>query len=167
MESKKYLFSFLFGVGLVACCLVFFLVGKWTGYQRGYDAAMSEPHKADTVFKVDTHFVDRPVEKWKTKEKVVFVPVHDSTLVTIHDTTYIALNRERKGYSGDDYELEITGIEPNLEWIKTYQKTQYITNTIVEKKRWSFGVTAGPGVMWDGKEIKPGLGIVAGFGYNF
>ena len=164
---KQCLLPFLVGAALVAAILMSFLIGRGRGYSEGYEKAMNEPHKADTIVKVDTHFVDLPVEKWKTKEKVVFVPVHDSTLVTIHDTTYIALNRERKGYSGDDYELEITGIEPNLEWIKTYQKTQYITNTIVEKKRWSFGVTAGPGVMWDGKEIKPGLGFVAGFGYNF
>ena len=164
---KQYLLPFIVGVALVACILVSFLIGMGRGYSEGYEKAMNEPHKTDTIVKVDTHFVDRPVEKWKTKEKVVFVPVKVDSLVTIHDTAYIALERERKGYSGDDYELEITGIEPNLEWIKTYQKTQYITNTVVEKKKWSFGVSAGPGIVWDGKEVKPGAAIIIGLQRNF
>lgn len=164
---KQYLIPFLFGVGLVACCLVFFLIGKETGWQKGYDEAMNQPHNADTVTVEVPVYIETPVEvvKWKDREKLVYVhvPVHDTT--EVHDT--LALPREYRQYGDDRYEAVVSGIDPVLERIKINQKTEYITNTIVEKKRWSFGVTAGPGVMWDGKEIKPGLGIVAGFGYNF
>lgn len=47
-----------------------------------------------------------------------------------------------------------------------FPKTAYITNTKVVRKRWSLGVSAGPGVLYDG-QIHGGVGIVAGLQYNF
>ena len=163
---KNYLIAAIIGIGVAACMLVTFLIGRESGYALGYASALNEPHKADTIWKTDTHFVDKPVEKWKTVEKVVYLPVKVDSLVTIHDTTYIALERERKGYSGDDYELEITGVEPNLEWVKVFPKTAYITNTVVKKQKWSFGATLGPSVVYNGG-LHTGIGVTAGLSYNF
>lgn len=163
---KQYLLAVLFGIGIAACMLVMFIIGRERGYGQGYAAAMSQPHKADTIWRVDTHFVDRPVEKWKTIEKPVYFAVTDTMLVSIHDTTYIALERTRKGYSGEDYEAVVSGIDPLLESIKVFPRTAYITNTVVERRKWSWGLTAGPGVLWDG-QFHGGVGIVAGLQYNF
>ena len=163
---KQYLIAALIGAGIVACMLVMFIIGRERGYGQGYSDAMNQPHKADTVWRTDTIIHETPVEKWKTIEKPVYIAVVDSQIVHIHDTTYIALNREIKGYSDTDYQCEISGIEPNLNWIKVFPKTAYITNTIVEKKRWSFGITAGPGVLYNGS-VQFGVGAVVGFGYNF
>ena len=166
---KQYLIAFLIGVGLVACMLVMFLIGKERGYGMGYSDAMNQPHKADTVWKETPVYIDRPVEivKWKDREKLVYVPYKVDSL--IHDTTFVSLPREYKQYGDDRYEAVVSGIDPVLESIKIQQKTAYITNTVVEKKRWSFGVHVGPGVFWPGQgsQVQFGLGAVAGFGYNF
>ena len=169
MESKKYLFSFLFGVGLVACCLVFFLIGKGTGWQKGYEAAMNEPHKSDTVEVIKTIEIEKPIPvvQWKDREKLVYVPVpvHDTT--EVHDT--LALPREYRQYGDDRYEAVVSGIDPVLERIKINQKTKYITNTVVEKKRWSFSVAAGVGGVYDfgDRRVHGGPGVLFGGSYNF
>lgn len=169
MESKNYLLPFIAGVTIVACCLVFFQIGKANGYQRGYNAAINEPHKADTVWKEKIVYRDSLVEKikWVDREKLVYVPVHDSTLVYVGDTVYLAQPMEHKLYSDENLEAEVSGIQPTLDWYKIHQKQAEITNTVYVTKHWNFGIKAGAGVFWDGKEIKPGLGAVFGFGYDF
>lgn len=164
---KQYLIPFLVGVALIACGIVTFQIGKAGGYQRGYNEALNLPHKPDTVWKVDTHFVYQPVEvvKWKDRERLVYVKV--DSLVTVHDTTYVAMEREFKKYTGDHYEAQVSGVAPALDWIKVFPKTAYISNTVVQKKRWSWGITAGTGAFWNGGNVQFGVGAVVGFGYNF
>lgn len=166
-QLKAYLIPFLVGVALIAIGIVTFQIGKARGYASGYEDGSNLPVKSDTCWVVDTHFVDRPVEVWKTKEKLVYVPVKVDSLVTIHDTTYVALEREIKGYKGEDYEAQVSGVEPALDWVKVYPKTAYIQNTITTRKRWSMSVTAGPGAFWNGGSVQFGVGAVVGFGYNF
>ncbi len=81
---------------------------------------------------------------------------------------------ERKvygGQEGDDYRAVVSGIFPKLESIDVYPKTAYITIPAQEPAkrgvRLTFGFTAGPGLFWDGKEIKPGLGGVVGATLTF
>lgn len=161
-SEQKQLAAIIFG-GI----LLVMLISTWFwGYNRGKRSVAPECPVVDTITVVDTHYIERPVEVWRTKEKVVYLPVKDSTLVTIHDTLYVALNREKKGYSGEDYECEVSGIEVNLDWIKTFPKTVYVNNTIQDMRRWTFGVTLGPGVLYDGN-IHGGIGLVAGVQYRF
>ena len=164
---KNYLIAFLLGVGLVLAMLVFFWIGKEKGYAAGYEDALNLPVKADTIWRTDTIRESYPVEKYKYIEKPVYIAVVDTQIIHHTDSVYVAVNREVKGYSSEEYRCEVSGVMPSLDWIEVFPKTAYITNTIVKPKRWSFSVTAGGGAFWDGKEIKPGLGVVAGFGYNF
>lgn len=139
------------------------------GDSHGYKRCINEPHKADTVWRDTTIYIDRPVEvvKWKDREKPVYIAVTDTMVVSVHDTTYIAVEREIKGYSGEDYQAQVSGVQPQLDWIKVFPKTAYITNTVVEQRKWSIGVSGGAGVFWDGKEIKPGAGIILGVQRRF
>lgn len=166
IEIKQYLIAALAGVALVACCLVFFQIGKANGYQRGYNAAMNEPHKADTVWRRDTIRIDHPVEVERWREKTVYLAVHDTQIVHTTDSVFVALERESRRYSGDDYQAVVSGVLPSLDEIKVFPKTAYITNTVVEKRRWSFGISVGPGVVYDGS-FHGGVGAVAGLQYNF
>ena len=163
---KNYLIAFLVGVGLVLIMLVFFWIGKEMGYAKGYDDALNLPHKSDTVEVIKTVEIEKPVEvvKWKDREKLVYVPV--DSLIYVHDTTLVAMEREYKQYKDETYEAQVSGVDPSLDWIRINQKTEYITNTVVKKQKWGFGVTVGPGVVWDGK-VHGGVGIVAGLSYNF
>lgn len=163
---REYLVPFLVGVALVSCMLVTFRIGRAAGYSSGYKDALSLPVRSDTVWRTDTHFVDRPVEVWRTLEKPVYFSVHDTQIVRTTDSVFVALQRERRGYSGEDYEAVVSGVDPLLESIKVFPKTAFIQNTITTRKRWSFGITAGPGVLYDGS-VHGGVGIVAGVQYNF
>jgi hypothetical protein len=98
------------------------------------------------------------------------------TAPPLPDTTgvEVPLQIERKvygGQEGDDYRAVVSGIFPKLESIDVYPKTAYITIPAQEPAkrgvRLTFGFTAGPGLFWDGKEIKPGLGGVVGATLTF
>lgn len=122
--------------------------------------------KTDTLWRTVTRYVDRPVEviKWRDREKPVYIAVHDTT--KINDTTYVVLPREYKVYQDSTYSAQVSGIDPALDWIKFNQKTAYITNTVIQRKRWGFSVTAGPSVLWNG-QVHAGIGATVGFSYNF
>lgn len=158
----------------IVVCIMILVTGVCCkiSHRRGYSSGWSDclaSAKADTVVVVDTLRIAEPVAEYVyiDREKPVYLPVHDTALVVIRDTAYIAVNREIKGYSGEDYKLEVSGVKPALDWIEVYPRITTITNTITEKApRWSFGATAGPGVFWSG-EVRFGIGVVAGVSYRF
>ena len=149
----------------LACCTVCFFYGRGKGYKAGYQKGLGVA-KRDTLVIVDTHFVDKPVEIWKEREKVVYIPIVDTQIVHTTDSVFVALEREKRGYSGEDYECQVSGVMPSLDWIRTFPKTTVITETKIDKPRWTFGVSAGPGLLYDGK-IHAGVGIVAGVQFRF
>jgi hypothetical protein len=141
----------------------------FSGYHKGKKSVKCPVvEKTDTIWHTDTYYVEKPIEvvKWKDREKLVYVPVNKDSLVYVHDTTYIALEREYKLYEGENYQAQVSGIDPALDWLKINQQTAYITNTVVDKRRWTFGITAGPGVLYDGS-FHGGVGVVAGVQYRF
>lgn len=90
--------------------------------------------------------------------------------VTVHDTVYI-----EKGYAGhvfvqetkwfgdnETYNMQVSGINVELDWIKTYPKTvtQYINTTetvYIPPKKWSIGIQGGVGITPKG--LQPYLGV--------
>ena len=135
-------------------------IGREQGFEQGYAEGYAAPHPSDTIWTRDTLVIDRPVVVERWKDKPVLVPVTDTLRVT--DTLYMAVQTEVKRYAGEDYEAQVSGWHPSLDWVKVYPKQQTITQYVVkEAPRWSFGVTAGPGVVWDGK-FHGGVGIAAG-----
>ena len=148
-EFEKFCIAFLIVVGVILAAGFSYKIGKKAGYRQGYDAALNEPHKADTVWRTDTFIVDNPVEVIRWKDKLVYVPVTDSVIIHQHDTTYVALEFEKVEYADSTYKAVVSGFQPKLESISVYPKTAYITNTVVVKKHFGLGITAGPGVVWN------------------
>lgn len=148
---------------VVACCKV----SRHRGYKAGYADALASA-VTDTVWHTDTIKVDKPVpvEVVKWKDKPVLVPV--DSLVYVHDTAYVELPWEAKIYQDSTYRCEVSGVQPQLDWIDVYQRTQTITNTVVvPSPRFSIGVGLGPGVVWNQNGLHAGVGIVAGVQYRF
>ena len=148
-------------VALVAACLTLgFFVGR----------GAKPPHPAvqtDTLIVRDTIRESFPVYVDRVVTRTELVPVTDT--LYRHDTLFVALEIERRTYEGEDYRAEVSGWHPSLDWIEVYPTTTYITKEVQvpgPPARWSFGVTAGPGILWDGK-IHGGIGIVAGLQYRF
>lgn len=140
-------------------------IGYKKGYSEGYDVGFAAIHPSDTLIIRDTLMVDHPVVVEKEKIRVEYVAVKDTVRIT--DSLYVPIPIEAKIYKGDDYEAQVSGYHPELDWVKVFPKTTIVTN-YVEKKvtRWGFGVTAGPGMVWDGS-FHGGVGIVAGLSYRF
>lgn len=92
--------------------------------------------------------------------------------VTVHDTVY-----NEKGYAGhvfvqetkwfgdnETYDMQVSGINVELDWIKTYPKTvtQYINTTetvYISPRKWSIGIQGGVGITPKGLQPYLGVGV--------
>ena len=115
-----------------------------------------------TIAALESAAVPQPDD---TAQAVDPAPPADSTMVEV------PLPIERKTYEGEDYRAVVSGIFPKLESIDVYPKTAYITIPVQKparhKARVGLGVTAGPGVYWNGSGIQPGLGATLGLSLTF
>ena len=135
-------------LGFAALC--YFL-----GYSKG--SSKIEPPASDTITIVDTITIDHIVEveheviKWKKE----YIPITDT--LTINDTVYAVVSRERVVYQDSLYRAVISGIYPSLDSMQVYPRTTTITIREKEKAgKWHLGVQAGVG--YTGK-IEPYIGI--------
>lgn len=118
-------------------------------------------HRTDTIVKYDTVYKEKPVPKYiKSEPDTVYLPSIDTTAV---------LNKETKIYEDSTFQAQISGIEAELDWIKTFPKTTYVTEykelKTVKKQRINWGFQAGVGYGVFTK--KPDLYIGLGVQYNF
>lgn len=161
---KDYLYPILIAGTILACGAVSYFFG----YEKGYrNAPIKE--KTDTVTVTETLTVYEPKETVKYKDRLVYVPVADSVKIEVHDTTYVAVQSERKVYEDKNYRAVISGVYPKLEEISVYPETKYITNTVVKEKKFGFGISFGLGAVYDfgdGK-LHGGPAVAGGFTYNF
>ncbi len=140
-------------------------IGREVGYSEGFAAGWAAPHPADTATRTDTVFIDRPVEVVRWRDRVEYLAVTDT--VRVADSVFVEVPIEVRQYADSTYRAQVSGWHPSLDWIEVYSRTQTITSTIVrEAPRWSLGVTAGPGLLYDGN-LHAGVGIVAGVQFRF
>lgn len=172
-------------------CVASYFVGRgkgreigWDqGYSQGYADGFVAPHPSDTSAVVDTSHYDHP-EPVEVKpappsdngrERLLLGTIAelrarlDSLSAARLDTAFVEIPVpvEVKTYADSTYRAQVSGYRPSLDWIEVYQKTTTITQYIDHPApRWSFGVTAGLGVVWSG-ELRIGPGVVAGVSYRF
>lgn len=133
-------------------------IGYISGVCRKNDKIVTSETLSDTVWVVDTIYEESPVEVTRWKYKTVHVPVKDT--VVINDTVYVELPIDRVEYAGEYYKATVSGFKPVLESITVFPKTAYVTHE--SASRFSLGVSAGPGLFFDGSSVRGGVGIVAG-----
>lgn len=75
--------------------------------------------ETDTLTLWDTVYKEKPVPIAVTKI------VKDTIYIT--DTVYVVLDRETKLYEDSTYQCQISGVNTELDWIKVFPKTTYIT----------------------------------------
>lgn len=102
------------------------------------------------------------------KPKPIFVKSEIDTLY-INDTTFIELPKETKVYRDSTYEAQISGFQPNLDYISVFPKTTYITTekvSYIEKKRhFNHGIQLGIGFGLINR--KPDVYVGYGIQYSF
>ena len=114
----------------VLICILLLVVGMLIGWLfRPSKTETIIETQVDTLVRVDTHIIEKPVMVEKRIKDTVYVAVqvHDTT--TINDTLYMKLAFETKTYKGEDYLAKVAGYNPSLYYIEVYPKTVTITQT--------------------------------------
>lgn len=117
--------------------------------------------RQDTVVIRDTVKIDKPIPIYiKSEPDTLYIPSIDST---------VTIDKETKLYKDSLYEVQVSGIRPNLDYINVYPQTTYITKEkisyVENKKHFTHGIQVGVG--WGVIQRKPDIFIGYGFQYNF
>lgn len=157
-DFQRFALAFIVIVSFFLISCLSYKIGDKRGYKKGYNAI----HPTDTIWRDVTVVKDSLVEvtKWKSKDKLVYIPVRVDSL--IHDTVYIASAREYKQYIDSTFEAQVSGIDPTLDWIKVHQKTAYITQTVVQSKPYDWSLS----LFGEGEYIPNSIGGKVGLIYE-
>ena len=170
MRPEKYI---LIGMGIVVAILIGFLVGRRCPRN---DQGETLTPKVDTLFIRDTNSFTEPKKEPSPdvliKEIPVPVYVADSSAIDsllnecarlerVGDSLQLVLLRVQRHYSDSTFDAWVSGVDPRLDSIKTYQTNMVITKEIpviqVKKTRWGLGVQAG--VTADKEGVLPYVGV--------
>lgn len=135
---RKICAVFVLVVGVILIAAIASKISHKNGYKQGYSDALSSI-KPDTEYVDKPIYIDKPVPEYHYKDtgRIVYIPVFVPDTTGHSDTTLVPMHPEVKHYKDPQdnaYELEISGIQPNLDWIKVNQKTAYITVPVPEYK---------------------------------
>ena len=141
------------------------------------DRLRNAPADTTTIIRHDTIPIDNPtlVEQYESEKEKVAIEVRrlrkqlaealnlQADTIIAHDTTekLVFLPREYMVYKDSTYRAVVSGVQPRLDSIEVYRKTQVqtITKTIrvPDRKRWGLGIQAGAG--WNGRKVQPYVGL--------
>lgn len=146
MNSKNIIWIILVALLLVLVAYVGGRVrgselGYDRGYQVGYDSGYVAHHPADTEFVIVPVPDPYPVPVEVTPAGYELAPIGtlaqlrdriDSLSSAVHDTTeiYAPIQIEEKEYRKPEYYAVVRGWHPELKYIETYNKIEYINNYI-------------------------------------
>ena len=163
----------LIGVGLAVAVLLGFLVGQRCPRNGG---GQTPTPKVDTLFIRGTNTFTEPKKEPSSdvliKEIPVPVYVADSSAIDsllnecarlerVGDSLQLVLLRVQRHYSDSTFDAWVSGVDPMLDSIKTYQTNMVITKEIpvIKKTRWGLGVQAGVGAGKGGLTPYVGVGV--------
>lgn len=176
--------TFCFSVLLILANL--FMVGFIIGQKHSQKLPVEQiKKKVDTLFIRDTNSFTEPKKEPSPdviiKEIPIPVYVADSSAIDsllnecarlkrVGDSLQLVLLRVQRHYSDSTFDAWVSGIDPRLDSIKTYQTNMVITKEIpviqVKKTRWGLGIHAGFGAGLTGTHVyyTPYVGV--GLSYN-
>ena len=169
-------------MAIIFLVMLAFAIQRIRNLERQIERLENAPADTTTIIRHDTIPIDNPtlIEQYESEKEKVAIEVRrlkkqlatalntPADTLEIHDTTtqLVFLPREYMVYKDSTYRAVVSGVQPRLDSLEIYQKntTQTVTKyvQIPDKKRWGLGINVGAG--WNGKEIKPFVGI--GVQYN-
>lgn len=135
------------------------------------DATPPEVH-TDTIVRVDTIRIEHPtdtvtVTKWKRYY------VHDTAVVTQHDSVFVILQYEQHCLAlPDTLDLWYSGVDARVDSLRVYLRTTSVTQTVTTTaapRRNTIGVSAGlhdASVLYIRSFGRINVGISAGYNYD-
>ena len=176
--NKKITFCFSVLLILANFLMVGFIIGQKHPQKLPVEQIKK---KVDTLFIPDSNIFTEPKKEPSPdvliKEIPVPVYVADSSAIDsllkecarlerVGDSLQLVLLRVQRHYSDSTFDAWVSGVDPRLDSIKTYQTNMVITKEIpviqVKKSRWGLGIQAGYGASKDG--LSPYIGV--GVSYN-
>jgi hypothetical protein len=147
----------------VAVCLLVLLI-MWARVrvlQKEVERLRNAPADTVLVTHTDTIFSEKPVPVYKYISRTEFVEVPSDSVRVDTVKELVFLPREYMVYKDSTYRAVVSGVQPRLDSIEVYRKTQVqtITHTVrvPDRKRWGLGVQVGAG--FNGKEVQPYVGL--------
>lgn len=147
----------------VAVCLLVLLL-MWARVrvlQEEVERLRNAPADTVLVTHTDTIFSEKPVPVYKYISRTEFVEVPSDSVRTDTVKELVFLPREYMVYKDSTYRAVVSGVQPRLDSIEIYRKTQVQTITktvrVPDRKRWGLGVQVGAG--FNGKEVQPYVGL--------
>ena len=122
---------------LIAAVIAAILGSFYLGQNRGMkitDAWYKSHMDTTSVVQLDTNKQEAPVHDTVYRDKLKYYPVYiDSEIpepqIIYRDSIhYVLMEKVIKEYKTEEYFAKISGVDPNLDYIETYNKT--ITNTV-------------------------------------
>ena len=110
-------------VGITVLCAASYYRGYRNGTQKTVEKIIVQH---DTTIRVDT--IGHPYPVYITKRVVDTIPY--PVVINNTDTMYVPLPKEERTYGDSTFFARISGIEPSLDYIEVYQRTEYINNTV-------------------------------------
>lgn len=160
-DRKRPKTTLLFVSALLLAVALGFLGGR-----RSVTQSLLE--RVDTLTIRDTLVNYRPVVtevRTVRVDTVRLAVAHPPDTVVVHDTVEVEVPIVFSRYSGDNYDIGVSGFRTVLEYVKVYPQTKIVTKGYsIEPRRWGFGVAVGPSVLVapSGK-VNAGLGVTGGF----
>lgn len=124
--------------------------------------------RVDTLVIRDTLVNYRPVVtevRTVRVDTVRLAVAQPSDTVVIHDTVEVEVPIVFSRYTGDNYDIGVSGFRTELEFVKVYPQTKIVTKGYsIKPRRWGFGVAVGPSVLVaPSGRVNAGLGVTGGF----
>lgn len=158
--------------------------GLRDGYAAGYADGFAAPHPGDTIYIADTNYHPAPVpaaSKPSGMERILLGTIAelsarvDSLRAVKPDTAFVEVPVpiETRTYREEDYEAQVSGWHPSLDWVKVYPKTAIVTQWAEppaqkRRPRAGIGIAAGPGAFWTPQAgVQFGAGAVVGLTVTF
>lgn len=149
---------------IIILCAACFILGFALGKNSASD---TEKVTVNTVRETvtDSVFIDRPIPVYIDRHTTDTVIIRITDTVRVNGELSARLPRETRTYTDDStYTARVSGIEPSLDWLEVYRKTEYVyTETVRTQKpqRWGVSVYAGYGAsVHDGDVfMSPSVGV--------
>ena len=144
-------------ISYLLICLLGIFIGLLIGQKMSGPAEIKEIEKIKTVKITDTVEVPEPIPYLIENTDTVYVT---QIYIGNGEPLEVPLIKQTVTYSDSTYKAVISGYNPKLDYIETYNTTHYITEFVREKpKKWGIGIQAGYGIGRNGLQPYVGVGV--------
>lgn len=122
---------------LIAAFICGILCSYYLGQRKGIrltDEWYKNHTDTSTTVQIDSNRFEKPVADTVYVDSLVYYPVyidseiHEPQIIYRDSVHYVLMEKVVKEYKTDNYFAKISGVDPNLDFIETYNKT--VTNTV-------------------------------------